>query len=220
MSEPKYYKLDDFVYYGDSLKTIQGFEWFNTFPFQSKKQCCYILRSPLPENNLRDILMDIFPKIFSSNVEILGVIDEHTKVYLITFTLHYNNFWDNVVDKLFLYSMAFLNTMDFHMISEQQPYFSNFADNLMISIEQGNFKVIPEKFFDDSMGRLLVSIQRSNKNDYIPMWGCMNTDIEAIKTILTSPRNLREVLLKIPRMNCTRISQEISDEYSMMRRTL
>ena len=142
MPAPEYYQLDDFVYYGDSLENIKQFEWFNTFPFRNKKQFVYILRTYLPEETIRYMLMDIFPKIFSLNVEVLGEVgDRNINIYLLTFTLHYDNFWDDVVDNLFLYCMAFLNTMDFHVLSGHQPYFNTFEDNFMLAIEHGNYTI-------------------------------------------------------------------------------
>ncbi len=221
MSEPGYYRLDDFVYYGDSLRNIKPFTWFNTFPFEDKKQFVYVLRSAITEENLRYMLMDIYPKIFSVNVEAVGVMDEQDiRPYIITFVLHYDNFWDDVVDKLFLYCMAFLNTMDFHVLSSRQPKFNSFEDNFMLALELGDYTIVPEQFFDSSMARLLVSIQKNSKSDFIPLLGSINTDIQGIKTILSSPRDLRKVLRKVPRMNCTTISEEISNEYAQFRRTL
>lgn len=217
MSRVNFLELDDFVYYGDREENILQFEWFNRFPFNNKKQFCYILKTPIGENNIRDLLMNIFPKIFSIDVQTAGILDEFIKAYLITFTLHYDDFWDTIEDNLFLYCMSFLHTMDFHIISETQSHFSTFEDNLMLALENKNYKIVPEKFFDSKMARMFNS-QRDMH--YIPLWGCVSNDINAIKTILTSPRNMREVLLRVPQMNCTTISKEISDEYSLMRRTL
>ncbi|KKK85906.1 hypothetical protein LCGC14_2768570, partial [marine sediment metagenome] len=155
MSEEGYYKLDDLVYYGDIRQNITAFEWFNTFPFGNKKQFLYVLRTPLTEENVRYLVMDIFPKIFSINVEFLKATilgdGPEIKTFLITFKLYYEDFWDDVVDKLFLYCMAFLNTMGFHVLSIHQPYFNSFEDNFMLAIKHGNYTISPEKFFNSSM---------------------------------------------------------------------
>ncbi len=213
-----YGKLDDYVYYGDSEKTIQRFKWFNSYPFQNKKQFCYVLESPIPEQTFGVLLMDIFPKIYDVKYELVN--EDTINSYLITFTLHYDNFWDDVEERLFLYTMAFLKTMDFNIIKPDQHFFTSFADNFNVSIENRRYDINPDKFYDSGVANFLISLKKNRTIRYIPLWDCISGDIEAIKILFTFPEYFRTALATVSDNNCTTITQAIVDEYNLMRRTL
>ncbi len=222
MSEINYNNLDDFVYYGSTEKNIKQFDWFDSFPFTNKKQLCYILRTPVDEDIIRQFLMDVFPKIFSVNLQLVNESEDkpwRIYTYLITLILHYENFWDDVVDKLFLYSMSIINCMDFHTMVGGKMHFASLVDNLGVFLE-AKAVIIPEKFFNREMANFINSLKTLKDIGKIPLWGSLSRDIEAINFLLSSPQNMKNVLLKVPVMDCTEISKLISDEYNYIRRTL
>ncbi len=220
MPDTGYEQLDNFVYYGDSLETVQKFEWFDSFPFDNTKQFYFVLRSIMPERTLRKFLMELFPKIFSFDMFELGLIGESVMMYGLTFSVHYDDFWDDVSDKLFLYTMSILNTAGFELTTRESGGTSDFINNVMICFENEKVNIKPEKFFDSGIANLVLTVKSINKNHYIPLWGSIESDLNAIKFILSSPRNFRAVLLKVPTMDCTTITHGITEEFNQMRRTL
>ncbi len=179
MSGVKYRQLDDYVYYGDKATNIKQFEWFNTFPFKSEKQFVYVLRTPLEETTLRNLLLDLFPKLFSCDIQLDYLVEPYVNVFIVTFTVHYENFWNGAVEKLFLFCMSYLNTMDFHIISSDQSMFVNFEDNFYMALQNKEHAIDPTRFFNSGMAKLFVSKEYSSPN--VPLWGSVRNDLEAIR---------------------------------------
>ena len=216
----KYLEVDlDRVIYGQSKSTINNYEWFEEFPYPSSDLFFILLKTRVILDNVYMVLMDTFAKIFDINIELLKDTDEHIYFYGVTCKLHTPRYWSNYKEKLFLYSMSLVHLFDTSNISAQ--FFPNTFMDLIYGIANGmNKSINPDKFFHSGMAKFMNSIFNNESNQWnMDYWGSIKTDLKAIKYILNSPYNIKEVLSRVDSNNFTAISEEIFTEFETMRKT-
>ncbi|MHA2031776.1 MAG: hypothetical protein ACW99Q_20550 [Candidatus Kariarchaeaceae archaeon] len=205
------------VLYGNTQTSIKNFDWYNTFPFKPLDNFYTIIYTPVQVGNVQVVLMDTFAKIFDIDIDVLSEEFKPIYFYGISCRLYSPNFWKDQEEKLFLYSMSIIHTF-------QDMNIQNFPEsflNVMYNIAEGITEPLnPERFFHAGMAKFINSIY---KHDYrergINYWDSFKFDLRAIKYILNSPQNTREVLTRVSENNFTKISEEIFNEFEKMRRT-